>query len=234
MMAPADSGVTVLGAIAAYNVVQNLIVSERAYVPANLAMTAGLIAVARRSGVSFDGLGLGRSRLQEGLRVGGAAGAAIGLTAFGAASTRRFDRWLLDRRAAGHRGSEAAYRSIVRFPFGTALFEEVAFRGVLESLWRIRSGKGRARLVTAFAFGAWHLLPTWRQYAEMGPAGNSPSIGERSRAALGGAALTGLSSIGFSALRELSGSVAAPWLAHSTVNIVSYLAARQAWAAAEA
>ena len=52
-------------------------------------------------------------------------------------------------------------------------------------------------------------------------------------AALSGAVLTGLSGFGFTALRERSGSVAAPWLAHAAVNTVSYLAARRAWSIAD-
>ena len=230
----ADPGATVLGALAAYNLVQNLIVPERAYVPVNLAATAGLVSFACRSGVSVEEMGLGRGALREGLLAGGAVGAFLGLAALGAASSRRFDRWLLDQRARDHGSGEAVYRILVRFPLGTALLEEVAFRGVLDALWKRRSGRDAARLVTAVAFGIWHIVPTYRQYAEMGAAGSSkPSVAERSRAALSGAVLTGLAGVGFSALRERSGSVAAPWLAHSTINTVAYLASRQAWAVAD-
>lgn len=230
-MAPADPGVTVVGALAAYNLVQNLIIPERAYVPANLAMTAGLVAFAHRSGTPLESLGLGRTRLSEGLRLGGAAGAVAGVAALGVSSTRRFDRWLLDRRARGHGSAKAAYRVIARFPVGTALFEEVAFRGVLDAMWRQRSGKGAARFVTAVGFGTWHILPTYRQYGEMGAAHSStPSVGERSVAAFTGAVVTGLAGIGFTSLRERSGSVAAPWLAHAAINTMTYLVARHKWA----
>jgi membrane protease YdiL (CAAX protease family) len=226
--------VTAVGALAAYNVVQNLIIPDRAYVPANAAVTAGLVALAVKSGMPVDAMGLGKAQLGDGLRLGGAIAAGIGAAAVVASSTRCLDRWLLDERARGHKRGEAAYRSLVRFPLGTALFEEVAFRGVLDGLWRRRAGTGSARVVGAAAFGAWHLLPTFRGYPGMGIRnGPSASIRERCSAALSGAVITGLSGFGFAALRERSDSVVAPWLAHAAINTGSYLLARRAWQAVE-
>jgi len=231
-MTSTDSGVSVLGALAAYNIVQNLVISERAYVPVNLATTAGLVVFGRRSGISLDDMGLSRERMREGLLVGGAVGAAVGAAALAAGSDRRFASWFLDERAQGHRRGQVVYRVAVRFPLGTALFEEIAFRGVLDGLWRRSSGVRAARLTTAMAFGAWHLIPTFRFYPEMGAArGSVPSVEERGAAALWGAILTGASGLGFTALRERTGSVAAPWFVHAAINTVSYLAARRAWRA---
>jgi membrane protease YdiL (CAAX protease family) len=219
-----------LSALGAYNLLQNLVVSDRAYVPANLAMTAGLIAFARRSGVSIEQMGLGRERLGEGVLLGGMTAAGAGLVTIAAA--RRFGRWFLDERARDHGPGEATYRALIRFPVGTALFEEVAFRGVLDALWR-RRGDSFARVVTVLSFGVWHLLPTFRGYPGMG-AGNGPSasMGERCLAAVFGAAATSLSGFAFTALRERAGHVAAPWLAHASINTWSYLAARRAWSMA--
>ena len=153
-MTSTDPGVTILGALATYNVVQNLILPENAYVPANLAMTAGLITFGRRSGLSLASMGLGGNRLQDGLLLGTAVGVAVGGAALAGAAHDRSSRLLLDERARGHGRGQAAYRVLARFPLGTALFEEVAFRGVLDGIWRFRRGKRAARLATAAAFGA--------------------------------------------------------------------------------
>ncbi|MDF1597815.1 MAG: CPBP family intramembrane metalloprotease [Acidimicrobiia bacterium] len=231
-MTPVGPEVTVVGALAAYNLVQNLVIPENAYVPANLVVTAGLVAFARNSGMPLDAIGLGEAQLGDGLRLGGTVAAALGAAFIAASSTRLLDRWLLDERARGHESGGAAYRSLVRFPLGTALFEEVAFRGVLDGLWRRRAGAHTARLVGSAAFGAWHLLPTFRGYPGMGIRnGRSASIRERCIAALSGAVITGLSGFGFTALRERSDSVAAPWLTHAAINAGSYLLARRAWQA---
>lgn len=52
-MTNTDPGVTILGALATYNVVQNLILSEKAYVPANLAMT-GACRIDQYSRMAFQ------------------------------------------------------------------------------------------------------------------------------------------------------------------------------------
>jgi membrane protease YdiL (CAAX protease family) len=68
---------------------------------------------------------------------------------------------------AGTAGPPPPDSSSIRFPLGTALYEEVAFRGVLGALWTRRSGERTARTVAAAAFGAWHILPTVRLYPDM-------------------------------------------------------------------
>ena len=229
-MAFPDPGVTALEALAVYNVVQNLLVPDRAYVPANLAVAAGLVTFARRQDMTFGDLGLGSESLRSGLRWGGAVGGALGVAILAAGSSPRFDRWLLDDRARGHSPGEAVYLCLVRFPLGTALFEEVAFRGVLDGLLRRASGANTARVATATWFGLWHIIPTWRAYPQMGS--GSRSVTGRASATAAGVAVTALSGLGFTGLRERSGSVAAPWLAHAAINAASYLAARRAWRSA--
>lgn len=218
-----------LGAIVAYNVAQNTAVSERRYVPANLAATAGLVVLARRTGSSWSELGFDPARLGPGLHLGARVGAGIAALSAAALASRSTRRFLLDDRANGHTPAGVLYRAVIRFPIGTALFEEVAFRGVLEGLWRQRSGPATARIVSAVSFGAWHLLPTYRLYPEMAVGGIGSRRSERIMAAVGGAIVTGLAGVGFSWLRAKPDSIAAPWLAHAANNSVAYLAARRAW-----
>jgi membrane protease YdiL (CAAX protease family) len=193
-----------------------------------------LVALARGADVPYREMGLGVDELASGMRLGGVVAAGVGVGFAVASRLARFDGWLRDERAGGHGAAGAAYRAAIRFPVGTALFEEVAFRSVLAGLWRRKSGARRARVVTAAAFGAWHLLPTYRLYPGMGfGSGREAGRGERMRAALGGALLTAVSSFGFSWLRDRSGSVAAPWLVHAAYNTGGYLAARRAWSRSE-
>lgn len=218
-----------LGALATYNIVQNTALVQRAYVPANLAATVGLVAFARRAGSGWSDIGFDAEAFRPGIRLGGqvGAGAAVVLvTALASAPTRRL---LLDQRAYGHAPTSVMYRALVRFPVGTALFEEVAFRGVLEGLWRLRSGPRVARGVSALAFGAWHLLPTYRLYPGMAVGSATPERSERVIAALGSAVLTGCAGLSFSWLRWTRNSVAAPWLAHASYNSSAFLAAWLAW-----
>ncbi|MFO7548860.1 MAG: CPBP family intramembrane glutamic endopeptidase [Acidimicrobiia bacterium] len=201
---------------------------ERAYVPVNLAVAGGLVAYARHSGATWEDLGLEPSRLPSGALWGVAAavgaGAAIG-TISALEPTRPL---LLDERALGHTSAQAAYRATTRFPLGTALFEEVAFRGVVEGLWARRVGTRRAAVVTATAFGCWHLLPTYRASQSWALPTKSGS-GAGTAVAVAGAVATGAASLGFSWLRRRSGGLLAPWTAHAAFNTLSYLAARRAW-----
>lgn len=223
------AGPIALGALFVYNILQNSAFGDRAYVPANLLATAGLLAFARRAGSSWPELGFDSDAFGPGISLGAqvGAGTAAALTAALAAEPTR--RLLLDDRAFGHSAESVVYRSLVRFPLGTALFEEVAFRGVLESLWSRRSGSGAARVVSAVAFGAWHLLPTYRLYPGMAVGSARPGRPERVLAALGSAVLTGLAGVSFSWLRGTRDSVAAPWLAHASYNSLAFLAAWLAW-----
>lgn len=219
----------VLGALATYNLVQNTALRDRGYVPANLLATVALVGFARRAGSSWSELGFDSDTAGSGARLGaqiGASTAAALSVALSSPSTRRL---LLDARARGHTPASVVYRSLVRFPVGTALFEEVAFRGVLEALWTRRSGTRTARLVSAVAFGAWHLLPTYRLLPGMSVGSDTPGRSERGMAALGAAAITGVAGLSFSWLRATRNSVAAPWLAHASYNSLAFLAAWLAW-----
>ena len=218
-----------LGLLAAYNVVQNTLVSDRAYVPANVGATAGLLALGRRSGCTWTELGFDPATLRPGLRLGARAGAGVAVALGAAIASERARPLLLDDRAAGHTRGGAAYRAAIRFPVGTALFEEVAFRGVLEALWRRRYGPRTSGVVSAVAFGLWHLLPTYHLFPEMSVGSVAARPPQRVVAALGGAFVTGLAGVGFSWLRHRSDSITAPWLAHATYNSVAYLVARRAW-----
>ena len=227
---PEPSRFTAVMAIGAYNLVQNLLLPASAYVPTNLAASCGLVALARRQGCSWDDLGLDLSRPGNGLRLGMAGAGVATAVALGAAIHPATRRYLLDRRAAGHRNRDVAYRTLVRFPLGTALFEEVAFRGVVYGMWR-RSGASRAEaaLAVAITFGMWHLLPA--NQALIGNPLASRLASRRSRAAVvvTGTITTSLASLGFTWMRERSGSLIAPWITHAAINCAGYLAGVAAW-----
>ncbi len=216
--------------IGGYNLAQNLALPTSLYVPANIVVSAGLLALARRYGCSWDELGLDPRRTGEGLGLGLAASGVVAAGAASALSHPALRRHLLDQRAADQDQGDVVYHTLVRFPFGTALFEEVAFRGVVEGIWR-RSGatEREAAFAAAVLFGLWHLIPTRDVIAGNQFAGNLRTDKARAGAVLAGAAVTAAASLGFSWLRKRSGSLAAPWLAHTAVSCAGYLAGVAAW-----
>ncbi|MCZ6662115.1 MAG: CPBP family intramembrane metalloprotease [Actinobacteria bacterium] len=221
---------TVVTAIGVYNLVQNLLIPAPAYVPTNLTATCGLVVLARRQGCSWDDLGLDISRAGMGLRLG-LAGAGLATTVALAAGAHPVTRrYLLDQRAAGQQSRDVAYRALVRFPLGTALFEEVAFRGVVHGVWRLSgASQAGAAVASSVTFAIWHLIPASQALVGNPLASRLDSRRSRVAVVLAGAVVAGLAGLGFTWMRERSGSLIAPWMTHAAINCAGYLVGVAAW-----
>ncbi|MBW3595584.1 MAG: CPBP family intramembrane metalloprotease, partial [Actinobacteria bacterium] len=147
-------------ALSVYNNVANLWppFNRWAYVPANVVATSLLGAVAIGIlDLSASDLGISELSLAD-AAVGLAIGVAVGSGVFVVAATPRGAHLVADRRVAGLSGAMLAYQMLVRVPFGTALLEEFAFRGVLFASWRDR-GVLVATIISSVVFGFWHITP---------------------------------------------------------------------------
>ena len=137
---------------------------------------------------------------------------------------------LADQRITGLTWPQLAYQVTVRIPAGTVLWEETAFRGVLQAaLRRVLPGPA-AIAVTSGVFGIWHVRPTIAALRINGigdadPGGRPP--GPAPAAAVAGAVLgTAAAGVVLSRFRDRSGSLAGPVLLHLTANCGAALAAR--------
>ncbi|MFC5993355.1 CPBP family intramembrane glutamic endopeptidase [Pseudonocardia hispaniensis] len=212
------SAITIL---AASNVVSNRIWPE-AYVPWNLAIAAILLILARRSGLSWDDLGLASARLRRGLTIGGLAAGLVGVLYLLALAVPATRSAFVDSRAAGPLGA-ALFAALVRIPLGTVVLEETAFRGVLPAL--VAGGWWRSALVSSGLFGLWHVLPS------LGVAQANAAVG----AAVGGwgaVAQVGLAvlftfaaGLLMCAWQRWSGHLVTPMLAHVATNSLGVLLA---------
>jgi hypothetical protein len=169
-------------------------------------------------------LGTSRAPLSSAAHQGVAVSSLIAVTVSLVASPRRFRRWFADDRVRADSRGEMAYETLARIPIGTALFEEVAFRGVLTGLLLRTMAAGPAYAVSSAAFGLWHVLPTLRDHA------GSPTSGRASptAAAFSVAITTAAGGLGFEGLRRRSNSLLTPVMAHATLNASAYLAAQLA------
>jgi membrane protease YdiL (CAAX protease family) len=214
---PGDKGFALASCavLAAYNNVLGVHPwHDRRYVRVNLGATGAALAAAALSGLTAADLGLGRGRWRPG-RLGCrlAAAVAAGWVLIAVVPVAR--PLLGDKRIAALDGRAVAYQALIRIPVGTALWEEIAFRGVLQAALRRVMPKTAAIAVTSCVFGVWHVRPTLQGLRANGLAGT------RARALAGvtaGVAATTAGGVLFSWLRERSGSLTAPILLHVATN----------------
>lgn len=220
---PARNGAvaaSAVGLLAARNLAERWLPAH-AYVPVNGLLAAVLIGLARRSGSSWDDLGLDRRRSRVALRVGGpVAAAAAGIMALGAAIPRT--RMLFDdeRVDVDQGGGELLYQTLVRIPVGTAAFEELAFRGVLLALFRRHLSTPSAVAISSALFGLWHIVPSSTTASTNGITG-APAAG----LVAGSVALTAVGGVAFCVLRLRGGHLLAPALVHVAINDTGFLLA---------
>ena len=192
---------------------------------------AGLLALARWAGLSWQELGLGPGTWRRGLIWASCAiGAVAVVYAVGAALplTRdafRDSRYHLD-------WQHALLTAFVLIPLGTVLFEEVAFRGVLWGLLRRARGTATATIVSSALFGLWHVLPSLHLSADNQAIGSTVGQGTSGQAlsVLGTVLFTGLSGVVFCELRRRSGSLLASAGLHWATNALGVLTAAAIWA----
>ena len=198
---------------------------HRRYTLLNVCATGAALAAAAASGLTPTDVGFGRAELRRGVRLGSAAAAATagGWVLIAAVPATR--PVLGDDRIRGLSGREVAYQVLVRIPLGTVLWEETAFRGVLQAaLGRVMPGPA-AIAVTSCIFGIWHVGPTAAALRING-------LADRGRILAGvtaGVAATAAGGVLLSWLRVRSGSLAAPMLLHVATNCGGALTA---WAVA--
>lgn len=183
-----------------------------AYVPANLLLSGAVITI------GVWGFGLDRASIGAtwaSAWVGAVIGAAV-IVGLGAALMVERGRVLLqDQRLAGVRGWRATFMIAVRIPVGTALVEEIVFRGVLLGSW-LHVSATQAVVASSIAFGLWHIVPTMMLARE-----------NRLRSVVvpAGVLFTAGAGVFLGWLRVETGSLAAPFLVHALVNSSSATAA---------
>lgn len=192
---------------------------------------AVLIALARRAGLSWAELGLGKGTWRRGMIWSGVIiGAVAVVYTVGAALPLTRDAFRDTRYELGW--GEALLTSLVLIPVGTVLVEEVAFRGVLWGLVRRVRGTVAATVVSSALFGLWHVLPS------LGLSSDNEAIGAavgRGRPAqvltvLATVAFTALAGVVFCELRRRSGSLLASASLHWATNGLAVLASSAVWA----
>lgn len=192
---------------------------------------AGLVFLARFSGLSWQDLGLGHRTWQRGFRWAAVVilivGAVIAAGAVlpGTRDAFRDTRYRLDL-------GSALLTAFVLIPVGTVLVEEMAFRSVLWGLLRRVLGHPGATVISSVLFGLWHVLPSMRLTADNRLIGGAVGRGVLAEGltVTGSVLFTAVSGVVFCELRRRSGSVLASAALHWATNALSVLASAAVWA----
>jgi membrane protease YdiL (CAAX protease family) len=117
----------------------------------------------------------------------------------------------------------------VRLPVGVAVLEELGFRGLLYAALRRELPPAPSIALSAAAFAGWHfaVTATSAEQSNLNDVARLPSFLRpyvQPIAVLGGMLTTGVAGVGFALLRERTGNLAGPMVAHWLVDSVMVVA----------
>ena len=150
---------------------------------------------------------------------GAAAGVVLTCPLYLALASPRWVRRIADRRLDDVDVRELLQRIFYRVPLGTALLEELAFRGVLFGLL-LEHGVAEAAVISSAAFGLWHVVPTF----ETARVNRARSGSTRFWAVAAGVVVAFGAGLVFVWLRVMTGGLAAPFAMHAAMNSSATLA----------
>ena len=216
--------VLVVVALIAFNVVNNRVAPQGHYLLWAFGGSFGLLAIGVLDGNSWTDMGLGWGYIIPGL-IWGVGSVAVVTTGYVLAATFRKGRDAMhDERVASLSGPRLMFQALVEVPFGTVLFEEIAFRAVLFSMLARRFGVVPAIIISSILFGLWHILPSIGTHEQSAALGSV--VGEGRRGNILAVALsvltTSIAGVVFAGLRLVSGSVLAPMGLHWATNGMGY------------
>jgi uncharacterized protein len=214
---PRDIGFAIAAgaALAAYNnVINRHPWHHRRYVLLNLSATGAALSAAAASGLTAADLGFSRLTWRDGrLGAGLTAGVAAGWLLLAVVPAAR--PVLHDKRITSLNQRAIAYQALIRIPIGTVLWEETAFRGVLQAALRRTMPESAAIMVTGGVFGVWHVRPTLEALRANGLAVDRKQTVAR---VFAGSAAMAAAGVLLSKLRARSGSLIGPVLLHLATN----------------
>lgn len=214
----------VIGALVAFNVINNRLAPEDHYLLWAVGGSLGLLALGLLDGNTWTDMGLGWNYLIPGLVWGVASVGVVTLGYLLAASFRKGRDAMHDERVSALSGPRLMFQALVQVPFGTVLFEEIAFRAVLFSMLARRFGVIPAIIISALLFGIWHVLPSVGTHEQNPALGSVVGSGRRGHllAILASVVTTTVAGVLFTLMRIVSGSVLAPMGLHWATNGLGY------------
>ena len=203
------------------NVIVNEVLSPPWYVPFNLTVLGVALLLARGAGTTWDAMGMSADRLRRGAGVGGLIGIVIVALFFAAVMLPAAREAFRDDRIIDGSIGLSLYHALIRVPIGTALYEEVLFRGIVFGMLARRTSPLVAALWSSLLFGVWHVLPAL-DAIETNPIGDA--FGGSWEPVVAAVISTFVAGMVFVWIRLYSGSILAPIIVHVASNSTAIVA----------
>lgn len=221
---PQPIGIHLVGIVALLlfaNVIVNEVLSPPWYVPFNLTVLGVALLLARGAGTTWDAMGMSADRLRRGAVVGGLIGIVIVALFFAAVMLPAAREAFRDDRIIDGSIGLSLYHALIRVPIGTALYEEVLFRGIVFGMLARRTSPLVAALWSSLLFGVWHVLPAL-DAIETNPIGDA--FGGSWEPVVAAVISTFVAGMVFVWIRLYSGSILAPIIVHVASNSTAIVA----------
>ncbi len=207
-----------------FNILYHRVAPQSHHLLWALGGTFGLLAIGVLDGNSWTDMGLGWGYLFWGFLWAVGSIIIVTLGYIVASSFRKGRDAMHDERVSSLSGPKMMFNALVEVPFGTVLFEEIAFRAVLFSMLARRFGVVWALVISAILFGLWHILPSIGSHEQSSALGNVVGKGRKGAilAVVLSVVTTTIAGVVFAFLRLISGSVLAPMGLHWATNGMGY------------
>jgi membrane protease YdiL (CAAX protease family) len=208
---------TLVVLILLYGTVLARLVPKKWHLYLNIFIAGVAIILGMAFGLSLSQMGLGH--ILPGIFVAIGASAIITVATLVISTIPYLRRFFLGDDLAHASGKLIAFEAAIRIPLGTALVEEILFRGVLLGLLLQHQSTLGALLISSLIFGLWHIFPTINTLET----NNELSVmnAKKARQAgsiLGAVSVTFIAGLIFGWLRIIANSIIAPWILHWSIN----------------
>lgn len=203
-----------------YGTVLTRLVPQKYHIYLNIFIALVAIFLGLAFGLDFTKMGVSLTQILPGIFVAIAASIIITVSTLLISAIPPLRRFFIGENLASASGKLIAFETAIRIPLGTALIEEVLFRGVLLGLMLNYHGTLFALILSSLVFGLWHIFPTINQLEQNDAA--AALFGKKRAHQAGSIAVivvvTFLAGLLFGWLRIISNSILAPWIVHWSIN----------------
>lgn len=206
--------------IAVYSYVITHKMPKRYYSLSNLLVAATTVGASLLFGITVSDLGLSTNTIISGILYGLAFSIPIIIAVIFIATRTPFNKHFSHAPKKQFSRSKFIYEVGFRIPFGTALSEEVIFRGALMALLSQNYSFTVAAILSSLIFGLWHIFPTLHTNKSNDPLINYMDDQRKRSIIAVVAAVVATSILGFvlTIINNQSQSLVSSWIIHSSIN----------------